>query len=47
MDILKKIEKYREEEEKLRWVGTFRDYLLKLLKKSHGWHNQHILGFII
>lgn len=27
MDILKKIEKYREEEEKLKWEGTFADYL--------------------
>lgn len=27
MDILKKIEKFREEEEKLRWEGTFAEYL--------------------
>ena len=35
MDILKKIELYREEEEKLRWEGTFAAYL-ELLEKSHG-----------
>ncbi|MBL4954311.1 PrkA family serine protein kinase [Neobacillus sp. OS1-32] len=33
MDILKKIEKFREEEEKLRWEGTFADYL-ELLKEK-------------
>lgn len=33
MDILKKIEKYREEEEKLRWEGSFADYL-ELVKKK-------------
>jgi len=33
MDILKKIEEYREEEEKLRWEGTFADYL-QLLKEK-------------
>jgi serine protein kinase len=33
MDILKKIEKYRDEEEKLRWVGTFAEYL-ELLKEK-------------
>lgn len=33
MDILKKIEQYREEEEKLRWEGTFADYL-ELLKDT-------------
>ena len=33
MDILKKIELYREEEEKLRWEGTFADYL-ELLKEK-------------
>lgn len=33
MDILKKIEKYRDEEEKLRWEGTFADYL-ELLKEK-------------
>ncbi|WP_163101987.1 PrkA family serine protein kinase [Peribacillus alkalitolerans] len=27
MDILKKIERYREEEQKLKWEGTFADYL--------------------
>lgn len=27
MDILKKIEKYRQEEEKLKWEGTFAEYL--------------------
>lgn len=32
MDILKKIEMYREEEEKLRWEGTFAEYL-ELLKE--------------
>ena len=33
MDILKKIEQFREEEEKLKWEGTFGDYL-QLLKKT-------------
>lgn len=33
MDILKKIEMYREEEEKLRWEGTFADYLMLLKEK--------------
>src|SRR5574339_371856 len=33
MDILKKIEMFREEEEKLRWEGTFGDYL-QLLKEK-------------
>jgi serine protein kinase len=33
MDILKKIEMYREEEEKLRWEGSFADYL-QLLKEK-------------
>ncbi|HJV16581.1 MAG TPA: PrkA family serine protein kinase [Bacillales bacterium] len=33
MDILKKIEKYRDEEERLRWVGTFAEYL-ELLKEK-------------
>ena len=33
MDILKKIEMFREEEEKLRWEGSFSDYLLLLKEK--------------
>ena len=33
MDILKKIEQFREEEEKLKWEGTFGEYL-QLLKKT-------------
>ncbi|WP_026692557.1 PrkA family serine protein kinase [Peribacillus kribbensis] len=33
MDILKKIEKYREDEHKLKWEGTFADYL-ELLKEK-------------
>jgi serine protein kinase len=33
MDILKKIEMYRVEEEKLRWEGSFADYLLLLKEK--------------
>ena len=33
MDILKKIEMFREEEEKLRWEGSFGDYLLLLKEK--------------
>ena len=33
MDILKKIEMFREEEEKLRWEGSFGDYL-RLLKEK-------------
>ncbi|MFK9095087.1 PrkA family serine protein kinase [Bacillus salipaludis] len=33
MDILKKIEMFREEEEKLRWEGSFADYL-QLLKEK-------------
>src|SRR5690606_1663227 len=32
MDILEKVKRYREEEENLKWEGTFADYL-KLLKK--------------
>ncbi|PLT29129.1 PrkA family serine protein kinase [Peribacillus deserti] len=32
MDILKKIERYREDEQKLKWEGTFADYL-ELLKE--------------
>ncbi|MEK3887583.1 PrkA family serine protein kinase [Bacillus sp. FSL K6-3431] len=35
MDILKRIENYRTEEEKLKWEGTFLDYLLLL--KSQPW----------
>ncbi|WP_413374691.1 PrkA family serine protein kinase [Alkalihalobacillus sp. 1P02AB] len=35
MEILKKIEKYREEEERLKWEGTFADYL-QLLKEKPG-----------
>ena len=27
MDILKKIEKFREDEQKLKWEGTFAEYL--------------------
>ncbi|WP_409291620.1 PrkA family serine protein kinase [Peribacillus sp. SCS-37] len=33
MDILKKIERYREDEQKLKWEGTFADYL-ELLKEK-------------
>ncbi|HEY2422378.1 MAG TPA: protein prkA, partial [Neobacillus sp.] len=33
MDILKKIEMYREEEEKLRWEGSFAEYLRMLKEK--------------
>ena len=33
MDIIKKIEQFREEEEKLKWEGTFGEYL-ELLKKT-------------
>ncbi|MFD1707269.1 PrkA family serine protein kinase [Siminovitchia sediminis] len=33
MDILKKIEQYRSQEEKLRWEGTFADYL-ELIKEK-------------
>ncbi len=33
MDILKKIENFREEEERLKWEGTFADYLALLNKK--------------
>ena len=33
MDILKKIEHYRSQEEKLKWEGTFSDYL-KLLEET-------------
>ena len=46
MDILKKIEQYREEEETLKWEGTFAEYL-EIVEKSHGWHNQHIHAFTI
>ena len=31
MDILKKVERYREEENRLKWEGTFEEYL-KLIK---------------
>ncbi len=31
MDILKKAERYREEENRLKWEGTFEEYL-KLIK---------------
>ncbi len=33
MDILRKVEKYREEEERLKWEGTFAEYL-QLLKEK-------------
>lgn len=33
MDILKKVEQYREEEERLKWEGTFADYLALLKEK--------------
>ncbi|AOC90351.1 serine/threonine protein kinase PrkA [Bacillus sp. L381] len=33
MDILKKIEKYREEEHRLKWEGTFADYL-EIIKEN-------------
>ncbi|QWQ29271.1 serine/threonine protein kinase PrkA [Bacillus sp. JNUCC-22] len=33
MDILKKIEKYREEEQRLKWEGTFADYL-EMIKEN-------------
>ncbi|MBY8912710.1 serine/threonine protein kinase PrkA [Bacillus sp. YC2] len=33
MDILKKIEKYREEEQRLKWEGTFSDYL-EIIKEN-------------
>ncbi|WRM40759.1 serine/threonine protein kinase PrkA [Bacillus velezensis] len=33
MDILKKIEKYREEEQRLKWEGTFADYL-EIIKEN-------------
>ena len=33
MDILKKIEQYREEEERLKWEGTFADYLALIKEK--------------
>lgn len=33
MDILQKITRYREEEEKLKWEGTFAEYL-KILKEK-------------
>ncbi len=33
MDILKKIEKYREEERRLKWEGTFADYL-EIIKEN-------------
>ena len=36
MDILKKIELYREEEEKLKWEGTFADYLEIVKRKTMG-----------
>ncbi|MGM0949249.1 MAG: serine/threonine protein kinase PrkA [Bacillota bacterium] len=33
MDILKKIEQYREEEQRLKWAGTFADYL-EIIKEN-------------
>jgi serine protein kinase len=33
LDILKKIEQYREEEERLKWEGTFADYLALIKEK--------------
>jgi serine protein kinase len=33
MDILKKIEKFREDEQKLKWEGTFAEYL-EILKET-------------
>ena len=44
MDILKKIEMYRQGEEKLKWEGTFREYLDIV---SHGLLNRHIRVYII
>ncbi|WP_181349343.1 PrkA family serine protein kinase [Thalassobacillus sp. CUG 92003] len=35
MDILKQIQNYREEEEKLKWEGTFADYLELLKERPH------------
>ncbi|WP_088102773.1 PrkA family serine protein kinase [Halalkalibacter urbisdiaboli] len=35
MDILKKVENYREEEERLKWEGTFREYLELLKEKPY------------
>ena len=33
MDILRKIEKFREDEQKLKWEGTFAEYL-EILKET-------------
>jgi serine protein kinase len=41
MDIFKKIEKYREEEEKLRWEGTFAEYLEMLKEKPREAQSAH------
>jgi serine protein kinase len=41
MDILKKIEKYREEEEKLRWEGTFAEYLEMLKERPEVAQSAH------
>lgn len=35
MDILDKVKRYREEEERLRWEGTFAEYLELLKEKPH------------
>ncbi|MGN1400439.1 MAG: PrkA family serine protein kinase [Bacillus sp. (in: firmicutes)] len=35
MDILRKIERFREEEQKLKWEGTFGEYLELLTEKPH------------
>ena len=35
MDILKKIEQFREEEQRLKWEGTFAEYLEILKEKGH------------
>ncbi|WP_110113895.1 PrkA family serine protein kinase [Bacillus sp. CGMCC 1.16541] len=41
MDILKKIEKYREDEQRLKWEGTFADYLEVLKEKPYVAQSAH------
>ena len=46
MDILKKIEQYREEEQRLKWEGTFAEYL-EIVKENPLSRNQLIPAFTI
>lgn len=41
MSILKKIERFREEEERLKWEGTFEDYLELIKEKPYVTQTAH------